>query len=685
MTNTALVQGSGNLSLTIPASNPVVYVGAQVYMTSAAFAALSGFSAGDQIYMFTDPSFNEDGMQLTDDGSIEGFNDYLAAPGTFTPDGWRQFEMLWDTTAASVLMCFDGVTGADTLGPFVAQDVAEIDVGMLGGTFLAGIEAYIGNVWVGTTPGASDILLEDWSSGDFSNWTTTNSSAIVTSQPSDPPAFVPLISGSPPPPAGGGRVFIAWDDGPLEPNPTWTSIDQAANGFPAQFVSGYDIKVGRQTLLSQTDTGTATVYCNDREGLFDDRNMSSPYQGKLSGRQIMLQLFDPVTEVWEPQFRGLIDDYSYDIDGSASDANGDPINASIQIQCVDMFDYLNGFGLTPGLAGVTPPAGAEDGVYYAATAGTLDDRIIEILTDAGIDPDMYGSPGLASGNVKLIGAKYDPGESALTAIRDAVDAEFPFIGINYCDRHGKFQFRGRYGRFDPDAVSSEPGSDWDFTRWGVGDQTAIIADPARAQMRVLSFARSRAELINVAMSWTQNLPAAEMPNQVFADTSSIAAYGQHSAPPMSDLLTADYAGPGTITPSDGKTQCFLYAKLLVKNKAFPREAITSLQVKAISPEDDRATETWAFITRSDISHIVNCRVGYPGGTGFTGDSPADDYYIEGRQLVVRPLNPTHDYVEYNVEVTPAVWSMDTHGVFPSIDGSFSPPEAGLVADFNYAQ
>jgi hypothetical protein len=146
---------------------------------------------------------------------------------------------------------------------------------------------------------------------------------------------------------------------------------------------------------------------------------------------------------------------------------------------------------------------------------------------------------------------------------------------------------------------------------------------------------------------------------------------------MSDLLTADYAGPGTITPSDGKTQCALFAELLVKNQAFPREAITTLQVKAIPPDDYRAAETWAFITRSDISHIVNVMVGYPGGTGFEGASPRDDYYIEGRSLVVRPLNPTHDYVEYNVEVSPAVWSMDLDGVFPA----FSDLGESLTAEF----
>jgi hypothetical protein len=153
-----------------------------------------------------------------------------------------------------------------------------------------------------------------------------------------------------------GTVLVAWDDGPLEPNPTWTPLDQASDGFPPQFVAGYDIKVGRQTLLSQTDTGTATVYCNDHEfGLFDDRNLSSPYQGKLSGRQIMLQLYDPVRRCGSRSSVASSTTTATRSTGPASDANGDPINASIQIECVDMFDYLNGYGLTPGLAGVTPP------------------------------------------------------------------------------------------------------------------------------------------------------------------------------------------------------------------------------------------------------------------------------------------------------------------------------------------
>jgi hypothetical protein len=516
----------------------------------------------------------------------------------------------------------------------------------------AGAFVYFDNLIVGSTEGASDIYSDDFE-GDLSGWNSFVNDAVIITDPGITPP-------TPPAPPPEGRVGIAFDDGPHTATPTWTFIDQAGD-FPDQFVSGYDTRSGKQTLLSQTETGEATVYINDHSlALFDPRNVSSPYFGKLDGRQILLQLYNPVTTVWESQFQGWIDYVTWDIDGSAVNAAGEPINASIQLECVDLFDELDGFGLTPGLAGDVPPSGMEDGVYYAEAH--VDDRQIQILTDVGIDSTRYGSPSLASGNVNCQEVKYDPDESALSALRDAADAESPFISNIYVDRFGKYQFRGRYGRFAPDSVAAEPGSTWDFTRWAVGDGAAIVADATRAQMRVLSFQRGRNEILNVAMCWPKGTTAAQMPSQVYADATSITDYGQHAAPPMSDLLTAD-DGLESGNPN-ARVECYDFAQLLVKNQKDPLESISALQVKTVHPDDARATTTWAFLTQSDISHIVNVAVGYPGGTGFTGASPADDYYIEGRSLRVRPLDPGFDYVELDCEVSPAVWSMDTHGVFP---------------------
>lgn len=564
-----------------------------------------------------------------------------------TANVWRTLEVHYVAGTQLVELYVDSTLAVSGTYPG-SGDAHSIVVGQSTGSISdPDLIVYLDNVKISTTRGGDDLFSDDFESGNLGAWTSTTGDVSVVDDP-----LVPVTSMVP-----GRRVGIAFNDGPLEPDPTWIWLDDTTM-FPPQFVAGYDTKNGRQTLISQTETGTATVYVNDRAGLFDNRNLTSPYAGNLVGRQMLLQLWNPVTLAWEPQFRGLIDDYSYDIDGSAVDANGDPINASIQIEAVDIFDYLNGYELTPGLDGQNPPpTGMEDGVWYAPTSGGVQDRFIEILTDAGIDSSRYD---LSQGNVNVIGVKYDVGDSALEALRDAADAELPFIANIYVDRYGRFIFRGRYARFNPDFVSSEPGSDWDFQRWPLGDGKAIQADPTRGQMRVLSYIRSRKDLINKALAYPQGIAAADMPGQVYASTASILANGAHSAPPMGDLLTCEPTGSGY----DKLTETAKFAELLVENKKAPRLAITRLQLKSMRPDDPRASATWGAICGADISHIVNVAVGYPGGLGLTGDSPVDDHYVEGRSLTVRPLNPVHDYVECDLEVSPALWSMDADGVFP---------------------
>lgn len=482
-----------------------------------------------------------------------------------------------------------------------------------------------------------------------------------------------------------GRVLIAFDDGPLAPSPTWTRLDSPSGGdFPDNFVAGYDVTAGRQTLLSQTDTGTATVYIHDNVGLFDPENVSSPYHGKLDGKQILLQLWDPVRNVWEQRFRGLIDEITWDIDGSSINADGDPVNEEIQIHCVDMFDYLGNFGLTPGLDGVKPPKGSEAAVYYGQTLGSVDDRIIEILTDASVDSTQWI---VFSGNVHVQESRYDPDESALAALRDACDAELPFIANMYCDRQGRFIFHGRYSRFDPDGVSQEANNNnknhWDFHRWKVGDGKAIAGDSTRAQMRVLSFLRGRGNIINAAVCTPQGVKPEDVKNGIYADTTSMDDYGRHSIPPIQNLIVKQGIRSGG-SPVDANTECFNYAKLHVLNQKDPRDSISALKVKSLDPSDARAATTWALLTQHDISDIVNVKVGYPGGTGFTGASPADDYYEEGYNLQVRPLHGNdYDYVELDLNISPAVWSMDTHGVFPpwpggTLQANFTQEISGLT-------
>ncbi len=488
-----------------------------------------------------------------------------------------------------------------------------------------------------------------------------------------------------------GRVLIAPDDDPLDPTPTWVRIDAPNDPWdiPDQFVAGYDTTNGKQTLLSQTGTGTATVFINDHKlGPFDSRNTGSPWYGKLDGKQILLQLYDPVVEAWEPQFQGLIDNVSYVLDRTAVNPLGQPLNASLQLSCVDQFDYLAGFGLTPGLAGDRPPNGGDDGVWYAPTTDEVFVRIIQILADVGIDESRYV---VFSGNVALTTAKYNPDEPALTALRDCADAELPFISQGlYCDRFGRVVFHGRYARFQAADVAAGSGSDrWDYQEFKVGDGAAVRDDPTRTQMRVLEYERARHNVVNVGISYPQGTTPDRMPDQVFTDPTSYEEFGHFAAPPMSDLLTGkpindNLNGHPTWTKY---TECFKYAEIFVKNQKDPRESITALQIKTVDPIDSRATNVWHMLTRSDVGDKVNVKVGYPAGIGMTGDDPVDTYFIEGRTLRVRPLNssalksdlPGYDYVELDLNVSPAVWSMDTHSVFPAWPGNNT-----LDASFTYA-
>lgn len=462
-----------------------------------------------------------------------------------------------------------------------------------------------------------------------------------------------------------GRVLFAPTNGPLDATATWVRLDDTPN-----LVAHYEITVGRQTLIAQTDTGTATVYLNDTQGLFDPRNPSSPYFGELDGKQILLQVYNPVAANWFSRFRGTIDDYGYVLN-PATGADGKPVVANIQIDCVDVFDYLGGYGLTPGLDGDTPPGGSEDIIYYnASTVGqTVQDRIVAILNDVGVTSTMRD---IASGNVQVIEGKYDPDEAALVAIRDAADAELPFIANIYVSTNpntcGHFTFRGRYSRFDPDFVSSEVGSTWSFNRWKIGDGLAGQSDNTRVPFRVLGFSRARSNVINAAMCYPQGLAAADMPSQVYADPTSITDYGKHTpGGPISDLLVGNYVGPGTISPSDGKTQCQLYAELLVKNQKDPRETMSAVQIKSIDPSDARASRNWELLSNLDISDIVNIKASYSGSTvGFTGAATVDDYYVEGFQMRVTPANTGYDYIELDLNLSPYVWSADTHGVFPAV-------------------
>lgn len=451
-----------------------------------------------------------------------------------------------------------------------------------------------------------------------------------------------------------GRVMVAPDDDPLEWTPTWVCLD-----FFPNLVSGVDIQRGRQTEFDTTDTSTATVYINDVDGLLDPSNTDSPFFG-IDGKQILLQSWNPVTGEWVQQTRMWIDEITYDFNPDTAD--GKSILSNVQLQCVDIFDFLAGIAMDltevtgDRVFGDPPPAGYEANIFYEDTSagdGTgFQIRVTAILDDCGLTTDWYV---VFTGNIDVLEALYDPGDSPLTGIRDAADAEFPGIANCYSDKLGRFVAHGRKARFDPDTVSS--GADWTFTRWKAGDGAAIAIDGDRAQIREpLSWSRDRKKVYNVGYAYPADIALADKAAQfVVAAGTSIDEFGRRlwSA---ENLLTKD----GTTTGNSGNDECLLFANFYVENYSTPRTRVEALTLLSIAPDDPRAAPTWAMALGADISDVVNLAHGYPGPDGV---GLSEDMYVEGSSMQIRPLNPDFDMVTVTFNVSPTDYYTDEGGLF----------------------
>jgi hypothetical protein len=426
--------------------------------------------------------------------------------------------------------------------------------------------------------------------------------------------------------------MVALEDGPFEWIPTWTCLDYT-NGF----VSGFDIRRGRQSDYSTTDTSTATVYLNDTTGVLDPGNTGSPFYGVLDGAQIALQCWDPIEEEWVRQTRMWIDDITFDFNPATSD--GKSILSNVQLQCVDLFDHLARTNFVLGVFGDTPPSGSEGTVYY--NVAPVDDRIAAMLIEGGLSTDWYV---LFTGNVDVQALGYDASDVILTGIRDACDAEFPDIANCYTDKLGRFCFHGRGAYFDPDAVSATAGdAAWNFIRWKAGDGEAWVADNTRAQIRPpLRWARPRSRIRNSGYCTPRGVSITDKEGQVFEDAVSIAKYRRR--PWNAEGLIVE---EGTTTGFTALQECAAFAEWQVTQRANPTTLVDALTLKSIPLEHEAAEATWALLLRGDIADIIDLEHGYPGAGGV---GVSDDFYVQGSEMSVSHLNPAYDMVTttYNV-------------------------------------
>jgi len=416
---------------------------------------------------------------------------------------------------------------------------------------------------------------------------------------------------------------------PLTPEPSWVRYDDVA-GIGCE---GFDWHRGRQSEFDVTNTGTATVFFDDRTGAFADET--------LVGGQIMLQLHNPVLGTWEPVFRGHIDDIH------SEPSPGAPSLTNSQLECVGIFDYLAGVRMVVGEFGDLTPVGMSGVVFYED--GPVDERIVSILTDAGIDTDMYV---VFSGNVDVNETLYDPDDNALSAIRDASDAEFPSGVANaYEDRFGRIVWHGRFAKFDPDGVSGDAGdSAWDFQRWEAGTRGSV--GTTRSQVREFQYNRPRSRIINSYVAWPalnqngQEFPQSSVLGLVRTDTGSISSYGYRGSEAGSLIIKKHKTNGNT-----GADECGLFGDFYIANYAEPRKNVERITFRTLRPDDPRAAANWALMCRIDVSDAVDLYISEAGLDG-------EEFFVEGVSGTCRNGAAGWDIVTVTPNLSPAAYYTD---------------------------
>jgi PKD repeat protein len=434
-----------------------------------------------------------------------------------------------------------------------------------------------------------------------------------------------------------GRFLIAFDDDTLEPVPAWTRIDAYPN-----LLTSYTIDRGRQYELDRTDVGRATVTITDPDGILDPTNPGGPYYNRIEPLlQAMIRRRNPVTGNWDTRYRGFVEEMDYGFDPSQK------LNR-LTVTLIDIFEILNAVKMMPGNFGfVPPPDESADQVWFEAE--NMDDRIKGVVGNSNIPPEFLVC---FSGNVLLYQATYSPGESAMTAVQEAADAEFPGVSNVYTDRFGRLAVHGRLAKFDPASViPTVSDGAWDWHEWHAGDGAAVHAAPSTtAHIRRFSMNRGLAKVINQALATPhRDLDAAEMAGQIVSDTSSINRFGIRSQE-WQNLLTAQSLADGAAD----LVETGRFAEYYVTNYAQPQNRVTECGFRSMRPGQEGTAANWLLLQQVDVSDLVHITVASPGGGGLEDAQ----FYVEGVHETVTPLNPDYDNVDLSLDLSPVQYFAD---------------------------
>lgn len=450
-------------------------------------------------------------------------------------------------------------------------------------------------------------------------------------------------------------VSIAFAAAPLVADPAWTRIDTLAGCR----VRGWQIDRGRPDEFSKTDVGTAVVRIVDLDGIFDPTNSTSPYDGLiLPGKQAAIALQNPVTDVWFTMFRGHIESWTYRLDRTRQ-------YMELELQLVDAFAILSRVELQVGVDGALPPYTgtpeaeklaelAAGNVLYGETEGPVKDRLDAVAGDAKWPVALRD---FFTGNVRVGPKAYPPGTSALAALFDAVDAEWPGVGNLWVSKDGLLTFRGRQARFRPDVA------EYGIQKRTVGDPSAWEADEDVVPLSDIEWSIGNENVYNAASATPQGVgtgvgwrpldPDLDPVENQYVTDAGLGADDPVRSITFDNLQTIE----GIATGNDALEETRLFAQFYVDNYSTPALRISRLVFRSRALTAPNAAALWNHMCKCEISDLLTVQTRHPGSTPTypsghpTGGGFDDQFYVEGIHMTCRPGGDV-PIIELSLDVSP---------------------------------
>jgi hypothetical protein len=298
------------------------------------------------------------------------------------------------------------------------------------------------------------------------------------------------------------------------------------------------------------------------------------------------------------------------------------------LECVDALDILAATEMTSNSVWGNAND-ANDNIWFDY-ADQVKHRIDDVL-------DMAGDAGpreVFTGNVRLQTTSYSPGDSALTAITDAAEAEFPGgVASFWISKDGTRTFHGRLARFNPTDAQ------YHITTWNCGDMANASG---RAVIFGLEYDKDKDRIINQAFCTPENIREKAIPDQYVQDTASIAQYGVRSWAAENLIIRSSW-----LTGRKAVEECReVFARYYVENYAQPRTQVKRLSFRMLPPGTPYATEVNALMSGIDISDRIHL---------LTSNGFNEHYFVEGLHYEAHPASDDYLDITLDVDLSPAAF------------------------------